>query len=188
MRKVYIVGNPNSGKTTLFNSLTKSSEHTGNWHGVTVEKASKIIKFDSCEYEIVDLPGIYSLNPFSLEEKVSVDEINLSKDDQFLYLVDANNFKRSMLLAINLLMLNKNVKILINNYKKFSKSGCEIDIHYMRRILGCEVEIVDAKKVKITEEFFKFKTEKTAFIRTLINEINSQDFDSDSNENKNKKY
>ncbi len=174
MRKVYIVGNPNSGKTTLFNSLTKSSEHTGNWHGVTVEKTSKIIKFKSNEYEIIDLPGIYSLNPFSLEENISINEINSSVDEQILYLLDANNFKRSMLLAINLLMLGKNIKILINNYNKFSKSGGEIDVKYLQRILGCEVEIIDAREIKLKEDFFSFKTTLTPFIKTLFNELNSK--------------
>ena len=76
MHKIHIVGNPNSGKTTLFNSITKSSEHVGNWHGVTVDKKSKIVKFNSCEYELIDLPGIYSLNAYSLEEQISIDEIN----------------------------------------------------------------------------------------------------------------
>lgn len=174
MYKVYIVGNPNSGKTTLFNSITKSSEHTGNWHGVTVEKTSKIIKFESNEYEIIDLPGIYSLNPFSMEENVSVDEINSIENDKILYLLDANNFKRSMLLALNLLMLNKNIKILINNYNKFSKSGGQIDTQYLCRILGCEVEIIDARKIKITENFFNFKTVPTPLVKTLANEINSK--------------
>ena len=96
MCKVYIVGNPNSGKTTLFNSLTKSSEHVGNWHGVTVDKKSKCIEFESSKYEIVDLPGIYSLNAFSMEEQVSIDAINLSSDNKILYLLDANNFIRQI--------------------------------------------------------------------------------------------
>ncbi|MFQ6723880.1 MAG: FeoB small GTPase domain-containing protein, partial [Clostridia bacterium] len=73
MLKINIVGNPNTGKTTLFNSLTKSCEHVGNWHGVTVDKKSKIIKFSDNAYELVDLPGIYSLNAYSLEEQISID-------------------------------------------------------------------------------------------------------------------
>lgn len=172
MYKIHIVGNPNSGKTTLFNSITKSSEHVGNWHGVTVDKKSKFVKFRDNVYELIDLPGIYSLNAFSMEEQVSVDEVMSSDCNNILYLIDANNFKRSMLLALNLLIHNKNIKILINNYKSFEKNGGSIDLEYLRKILGCEVEIVDAKKVKIKEGFFKFSTPKTAFITTLKNELN----------------
>ena len=171
MDKVYIVGNPNSGKTTLFNRITKSSEHVGNWHGVTVDKKSKIIKFKSNEYELVDLPGIYSLNAFSLEEQVGVDEINLLQDGKILYLLDANNFKRGMLLALTLLTKNKNIKILINNYASFQKKCGQIDIGYLKTVLGCEVEIVNAQKIKVGEKFFSFKTNETAFIKTLKNEI-----------------
>ena len=202
MDKIYIVGNPNSGKTTLFNSITKSSEHVGNWHGVTVDSVSKIIKFnapnnkkkiknkkgtqnnqkyknfnvenesiDNC-YEIVDLPGVYSLNPFSLEENISVDTIKSIECENILYLIDANNFKRSMLLVLELLMLGKNVKILINNYKYFASHSGSIDTNYLQKILGCQVEIIDARKIKPKQEFFNFTTRKTSFITTLKNEIN----------------
>lgn len=171
MTKLHIVGNPNSGKTTLFNSITKSSEHVGNWHGVTVDKKSKIIKFKDSEYELIDLPGIYSLNAYSLEEQVSIDEINSSSCEQILYLLDANNFKRGMLLALNLLISGKNVKILINNYKSFKKCGGSIDTKYLQKVLGCEVEIINAQKLKVDEKFFNFSTNKTAFITMLSNEI-----------------
>jgi len=75
MEKIYIVGNPNAGKTTLFNSLTKSNGHTGNWHGVTVDAESKTIHLKNFFYEIYDLPGLYSLNVFSFEEQVSLKNI-----------------------------------------------------------------------------------------------------------------
>ena len=174
MDKIYIVGNPNSGKTTLFNSITKSNERVGNWHGVTVDKTSKRIKMGDAEYEIVDLPGIYSLNSFSLEEQVSIDEIASSKDNKILYLMDANNFKRSMLLALDLLTNNKNLKILINNYKGFNKNGGIIDIDYLKKVLGCDIEIVDARHLKPNNEFFDFKTKETAFIKSLKNEIKTE--------------
>ena len=176
MCRLYIVGNPNSGKTTLFNNLTKSAEHVGNWHGVTVDKKSKIVKLDGAQYEIVDLPGLYSMNAFSLEEQVSINAINdMRVDDKILYLVDANNFKRSMLLAINLLMLNKNIKILINNYQTFQKNGGEIDAQYLQKILGCEVCIFDAQKSKMDINFFNFSTRETAFILTLKNKCFNTD-------------
>ena len=171
MTKIYIVGNPNSGKTTLFNRITKSSEHVGNWHGVTVDKTSKLIKFENDEYELVDLPGIYSLNAFSLEEQVSIDEINLNTNCPILYLLDANNFRRGMLLAIQLLIKYKNIKILINNYDIFKRNGGQIDIEYLHKILGCEVEIINAQQIKVNANFFKFNTNQTSFIKMLGNQL-----------------
>lgn len=184
MSKIHIVGNPNSGKTTLFNSITKSSEHVGNWHGVTVDKVSKLIKFKDKNYELIDLPGLYSFNAFSLEEQISIDEINSSDCKNILYLLDANNFKRGLLLALTLLINNKNIKILINNYKNFTKNNAKIDVRYLKKVLGCEVEIIDAQKLKASEEFFNFKTQTTAFIKTLQNEINNiKNQEKNTNEN-----
>ncbi len=180
MNKVYIVGNPNCGKTTLFNSLTKSSEHVGNWHGVTVDKVSKIIKFDNAEYEIIDLPGIYSLNAFSLEEQVAIDEI-LNNDCKILYLVDINNFKRSMLLALKLLINNKNIKMLVNNHKKFEKDVERLDIEYLKKILGCEIEIINAKNLKPSKQLFQFNTKPTAFISMLKNQLKDKSVNLNTN-------
>jgi len=186
MTKIHIVGNPNSGKTTLYNSITHSSEHVGNWHGVTVDKISKLIKFKDNTYELIDLPGIYSLNAFSFEEEVSINEIKSNNCTNILYLIDANNFKRSMLLALNLLLENKNIKILINNYKKFEKSGGNIDTNYLQTVLGCQVEIIDAKKIKPNQNFFKFTTNQTAFVTTLKNELKHLVKNADQREPENK--
>ena len=76
MREILIAGNPNVGKSTLFNSITKSNEHTGNFHGVTVEEKSKIIKFNNEEIKFVDLPGLYSLNTFTQEEEISKNNLS----------------------------------------------------------------------------------------------------------------
>lgn len=157
MKKVLIVGNPNTGKSTLFNSLTKSDEHTGNWHGVTVNEKSKVIRLDNEEYEIVDLPGIYSLNTFSMEEDVSKNYILNNLDASILYIIDANNIKRNLYLLLQLLKLNLNIKVCINNYEYFKQYGGEIDLDKLKSILDCEIEIINAKNFKLTKDLFKFK-------------------------------
>ena len=172
MEKIYIVGNPNTGKTTLFNSLTKSSEHTGNWHGVTVNAKSKIVRLKNQDYEIVDLPGLYSLNTFSFEEKVSLDNIENAK--KIIYIVDAFNFKRNMFLALQLLSKNKNVKICINNYHNFKKAGGRLDEKKLSLILGCSCEITDASKQKPSQEFFNFQTNFKLKVENKVEAIYQQ--------------
>ena len=98
MKKIFIVGNPNTGKSTLFNSLTKSEEHTGNWHGVTVKEKNKVVSYNGEQIEFFDLPGLYSLNTYSLEEEVSLNLILKNQDANFLYIMDANNLKRNLYL------------------------------------------------------------------------------------------
>jgi len=156
MQKIFIVGNPNTGKSTLFNSLTKSDEHTGNWHGVTVKEKTKIIRLNNEDYEFYDLPGLYSLNTYSLEENVAKNFILNHTDASIIYIIDANNIKRNLYLLLQLLDLNINVKVCINNYEYFKKQGGYIDVEYLRKELNCEVEIIDAKNCKLTKQFLKF--------------------------------
>ena len=98
MRRILIAGNPNVGKSTLFNGLTKSTEHTGNFHGVTVEGKSKVIKFENQEYTFVDLPGLYSLNTFSQEEEISK-ECLLTKDVEIFMVADINCLRKNLYLC-----------------------------------------------------------------------------------------
>ena len=175
MSKIYIVGNPNVGKTTLFNSLTKSNEHVGNWHGVTVDEKSKFIKFKDEEYEIIDLPGLYSLQPFSMEEGVASNLILQNECNNILYVVDANNFKRNMYLAIQLLLSGKNVKILVNNYDYFRRQGGYINTNYLSKILGCEVEVVNALKIKPYKDLFKINTQESEFVKNIENSLKNKE-------------
>ena len=156
MRKVLIVGNPNVGKSTLFNSLTKSSVRTGNFHGVTVEETSKIVTVENEQYEIVDLPGLYSLNTFSREEEVSKNQI-LKHADVVLFLVDANTLKRNLFLALQLKQEGVSFKILINNYDYFLKKGNKIDANKLEKSLGVEIEIINAKKIKASKKLFEIQ-------------------------------
>lgn len=161
MEKILIVGNPNTGKSTLFNSLTKSEEHTGNWHGVTVDAKSKIVKLEGVSYEFYDLPGLYSLDCYTMEEQVSKDFILNNVTAKILFCADANTLERNIFLLTQLLDLGFNVKLLINNYSYFSKRGGKIDTTSLSKSLKCEVVIIDARKQKLTKELIKFKDEKT---------------------------
>ena len=154
MYKVALIGNPNVGKSTLFNSLTKSSEHTGNFHGVTVEEKRKIVKFNNSEYEFIDLPGMYSLNYFSFEEKVARD-IVLNEKAYRLVVVDANSIKRNLYLCLQLDELNLDYKILINNYDYFSKHKNTINIEKLSKLLNKDIEIINAKKIKLNNNLLK---------------------------------
>lgn len=189
MREILLIGNPNVGKSTLFNRLTKSSEHTGNFHGVTVEEKSKIVKTKTDEYKFVDLPGIYSLSVFSNEEEVSKDKI-LSKNIERILIVDANTTRRNLYLALELSELNLPFKIVINNYDYFLKRGNKLDVEKLNKNLGVVVKNINAKKVKLinfenellqekNQNLLKFheKTQKSAkylenFIKIVKNRTN----------------
>lgn len=152
MKKVIIIGNPNTGKTTLFNSLTRSNAHTGNWHGVTVDALQKVVKYKSQEYMFIDIPGLYSLNYFSMEEKVSADVIAQNRDAIFLYIVDANCLERNLYLAMQLIEQGVQFNIIINNYKYFKKQGNSIDVQKLSNLLQRKCIVADARKVKLNDD------------------------------------
>ena len=100
MINVCLVGNPNTGKTTLFNTLTRSSEHVGNWHGVTVEEKGKVYNYGDKKINLIDLPGIYSLTPLSFEERVARDYLFNHQDHIVVNICDASNLKRNLYLNL----------------------------------------------------------------------------------------
>lgn len=111
--KIALAGNPNCGKTTIFNALTGSNQYVGNWPGVTVEKKEGTLKYNS-DVIIMDLPGIYSLSPYTLEEVISRKYLILERPDVILNVIDGTNIERNLYLTTQLLELGIPVVILIN--------------------------------------------------------------------------
>ena len=143
--KIALAGNPNCGKTTLFNGLTGSNQFVGNWPGVTVEKKEGKLK-GSKDVIIMDLPGIYSLSPYTLEEVVSRDYLINERPDAIINLVDATNLERNLYLTTQLLELGIPVVIALNMMDLAVKSGDKIDEKKLAAAFGCEVAATSALK------------------------------------------
>ncbi|MCQ2771796.1 MAG: ferrous iron transporter B [Bacilli bacterium] len=144
MIRVALAGNPNCGKTTLFNILTGSSAHVGNWPGVTVDKKTGIYKKLDEQMEIVDLPGIYSLSPYTPEEIVSRNFILDEHPDVVINVVDATNLERNLYLTTQLLEINVPVVIALNMSDLVRKNGDKLDSKILKDKLGVEVVEISA--------------------------------------------
>ena len=143
--KIALAGNPNSGKTTLFNALTGSNQFVGNWPGVTVEKKEgKLKKHDAVV--IMDLPGIYSLSPYTLEEVVSRNYLITERPDAILNIVDGTNLERNLYLTTQLTELGIPVVVAINMMDVVKKNGDQINVKELSRQLGCPVVEISALK------------------------------------------
>lgn len=143
--RIALAGNPNAGKTTLFNGLTGSNQFVGNWPGVTVEKKEgKLKKHD--DIIITDLPGIYSLSPYTLEEVVARNYLVGERPDAILNIVDATNLERNLYLTTQLTELGIPVVIALNMMDLVKKSGDKIDVEELSRQLGCKVVEISALK------------------------------------------
>ena len=134
--KIALAGNPNCGKTTLFNALTGSNQFVGNWPGVTVEKKEGKLKFNK-DVTIMDLPGIYSLSPYTLEEVVARTYLINEKPDAILNIVDGTNLERNLYLTTQLTELGIPVVIAINMMDVVKKTGDKINIDELSRQLVC---------------------------------------------------
>ncbi len=143
--KIALAGNPNCGKTTLFNALTGSNQYVGNWPGVTVEKKEGRLKGHK-DVIIEDLPGIYSLSPYTLEEVVARNYLVKEKPDVVLNIVDGTNIERNLYLTTQLIELGIPVVIAVNMMDLVRKNGDKIDVKKLSNELGCEIVEISALK------------------------------------------
>lgn len=156
-KSLALIGNPNCGKTTLFNALTGSNQYVGNWAGVTVEK--KTGKLTGTNYEIVDLPGIYSLSPYSLEEKVTQDFLINDHPDAIINIIDGTNIERNLYLTVQLIELNMPMVIAVNMMDDVEAQGGHIDCDYLSELIGIPFIPISAKKIKTsTRSWLRYTT------------------------------
>ena len=141
--RIALAGNPNSGKTTLFNALTGANQFVGNWPGVTVEKKEGKLKKHS-NVVIMDLPGIYSLSPYTLEEVVARNYLIGERPDAILNIIDGTNLERNLYLTTQLTELGIPVVVAVNMMDVVKKNGDRIHIDELSRQLGCNVVEISA--------------------------------------------
>ena len=149
--KIALAGNPNCGKTTLFNSLTGSNQYVGNWPGVTVEKKEGKLKGHD-DVVIQDLPGIYSLSPYTLEEVVARGYLVNEKPDAILNIIDGTNIERNLYLTTQLIELGIPVVMAVNMIDLVRKNGDKIDLKKLSNELGCEAVEISALKNEGSEK------------------------------------
>jgi len=133
---VALAGNPNSGKSTVFNALTGARQHVGNWPGKTVEKKEGTCRYDGSEIEVIDLPGTYSLTAYTMEEVIARDYIIEEKPDVIIDVVDAANLERNLYLAVQILELGARLVIALNMSDIADSRGLKIDVNKLSKGLG----------------------------------------------------
>lgn len=145
-KTIALIGNPNCGKTTLFNVLTGSTQYVGNWPGVTVEKKSGKLLRSKEDIQIVDLPGIYSLSTYSLEEVISREFIESDETDLIVNIVDASNLERNLFLTLQLMEIGKPMIVALNMMDMVSQRGDELDVQGLQNLLNLKLIPIVASK------------------------------------------
>lgn len=143
---VGFIGNPNCGKTTLFNAFTGANLKVANWPGVTVEKKEGKAMYKSQEFKLIDLPGIYSLTSYTMEETVSRECIMSDEVDVIVDVIDASSLERNLYLTLQLIELGKPVVLALNMMDIVEERGMEIDLHRLPEMLGVPAIPVSARK------------------------------------------
>ncbi|MCK6540782.1 MAG: 50S ribosome-binding GTPase [Anaerolineales bacterium] len=133
---IALAGNPNAGKTTIFNALTGLRQHTGNWPGKTVEKKEGEIEHEGVRINIVDLPGTYSLTAYSPEEIIARDFIIEERPDAVINVVDATNLERNLYLTVQILELDVPVVVALNMTDELHRNGARINVGHLSQLLG----------------------------------------------------
>ncbi len=152
---IALAGNPNSGKTTVFNNLTGARQHVGNWPGVTVEKKEGRCDFKDYKIKVIDLPGVYSLTAYSIDEVVARDFIVDEKPDVVVDVVDASNLERNLYLTVQLLEMEANLVAALNMMDVAASRGYEIDVEGLSRLLGAPVIPMVAARNRGTRELLQ---------------------------------
>jgi ferrous iron transport protein B len=154
-----LAGNPNCGKTTVFNNLTGAKQHVGNWPGVTVEKREGRCTFDGHPIKVIDLPGVYSLTAYSLDEVIARDYIVDEKPDVVVDIVDASNLERNLYLTVQLLEMEAKLVVALNMIDVADSREYKIDIPALSQLLGVPVVPLVAARNQGTQDLLKAVTD-----------------------------
>lgn len=155
---IALAGNPNAGKTTIFNVLCGSTQHVGNWPGKTIEKKTGRCRHNGWDIELVDLPGTYSLSAYSFEEIVARDYIIDSRPDAVIVVVDAANLERNLYLAVQVLELQVPTVLALNMVDVAASRGYEIDTEHLSKVLGVPVVATVARSKRGLRELLEVVT------------------------------
>jgi small GTP-binding protein len=149
---IALAGNPNSGKTTVFNNLTGARQHVGNWPGITVEKKEGRCSYQGYDISVVDLPGVYSLTAYSLDEVIARDFVVDGRPDIVVDVVDASNLERNLYLAVQLIEMHAKLIIALNMMDIADSRGYKIDVAMLSELMGAPVVPLVAARNQGTKE------------------------------------
>jgi len=160
-RTIALAGNPNTGKSTIFNALTGGRQHVGNWPGKTVEKKEGTCKYNGSEFQVVDLPGTYSLTAYSLEEVIARDFVIDERPDLVVVVVDSANLERNLYLVVQIVEMGARVVVALNMSDIADSRGFRIDVPLLSQGLGAPVIPTVASKGQGLDELKKAIVEAT---------------------------